>query len=86
MSGTAVSRALRSRFDSIRQAEIERLNKKLRGLTDAERRSAEAIISDIVRAISSVPEQALSEDTPMPALQALVHLFALDSDPSLTPR
>jgi hypothetical protein len=85
MSGTAVSRALRSRFESIRRAEIERLDKKLRGLTESERRSAEAIISDIVRAIASVPERTLTDDTPTPALRALVHLFALD-DPSLTAR
>jgi glutamyl-tRNA reductase len=81
MSGTAVSQALRSRFESIRQREVERLEKKLRGLTDAERRSAEAIISDIVHAIVRVPEQALTDDTPARTLQALVHLFSLESDP-----
>jgi glutamyl-tRNA reductase len=83
MSGTTVGRALRNRFDAIRQTEIERLNKKLRGLSDAERRSAEAIIHQVVHAIASVPEQALSEDTPAPALQALVDLFDLHSDPAI---
>jgi Glutamyl-tRNAGlu reductase, dimerisation domain len=49
--------ALRHRFDAIRHTEIERLNKKLRGLSEAERASAEAIIADIVHAIASVPER-----------------------------
>lgn len=80
MSGTSVRRALRNRFDSIRQTEIERLNKKLRGLSDAERRAAEAIIHQVVHAIASVPEQALSDDTPAPALRAVVDLFDLHSD------
>jgi len=48
MSGPTVSQALRHRFNAIRRAEVERLDKKLRGLTDAERRSAETIIADIV--------------------------------------
>jgi glutamyl-tRNA reductase len=86
MSGPTVSLALRSRFDSIRQQEVERLDKKLRGFTDAERLSAEAIITDIVRAIVRVPEQALTEDAPAPTLRALVHLFALDGDPAIAPR
>jgi glutamyl-tRNA reductase len=86
MSGTAVGRALRNRFESIRQTEIERLDKKLRGLSDAERRSAEAIIGQVVQAIARVPEQALSENTPAPALQALVHLFDLTRDLAVGPR
>lgn len=86
MSGTTVGRALRKRFDSIRLTEIERLDKKLRGLSDAERRSAEAIIRDVVHAIARVPEQALTDDTPAPALEALVDLFNLHGDPSIAPR
>ena len=78
MSGSTVSQALRDRFETIRQSEIERLNKKLRGLSDTDRRSLEAITSEIVLAIANVPHQALSADAPQPALEALVHLFALD--------
>jgi glutamyl-tRNA reductase len=77
MSGISVGRALKKRFDAIRQTEVERLNKKLRGLSDIERRSAEAIIHEVVHAIASVPVRALNEDTPAPALEALVHLFDL---------
>ena len=79
MSGPTVSRALRDRFETIRQAEIERLNKKLRGLSVADRCSLEAITADVVRAICRVPEQVLAKDAPAPALEALVRLFALDA-------
>ena len=78
MSGSIVSQALRHRFETIRQNEIERLNKKLRGLSDIDRGHLEAITSEIVLAIASVPERALTDDAPQPALEALVHLFALD--------
>jgi glutamyl-tRNA reductase len=80
MSGSTVSQALRDRFESIRQTEIERLNKKLRGLSDMDRRSLEAITSEIVLAIASVPERALTDQAPHTALEALVRLFALDVD------
>ena len=80
-----MSQALRSRFESIRQREVERLDKKLRGLSDDDRRSAESIITDIVRAIVRVPEQALSEDASAPTLEALVHLFGLEGHPSIAP-
>jgi glutamyl-tRNA reductase len=79
MSGPTVSQALHERFEAIRQREIERLNKKLRGLSDDDRRSLEAITCEIVRAIASVPARALADDAPEPALEALVHLFALDA-------
>ena len=79
MSGSTVSQALRDRFDAIRESEIERLDKKLRGLTEAERRSVEAITADIIQAIAGVPERALTDETSQPTLEALVHLFALDA-------
>jgi len=79
MSGFTVAQALCERFESIRQTEIERLNKKLRGLSDDDRRSLEAITCEIVRAIASVPARALEDNAPQPALEALVRLFALDS-------
>jgi glutamyl-tRNA reductase len=86
MSGTTVGRALRNRFQSIRRSEVERLNRKLRGLTEAERESAEAIIADVVDAIACIPERTLSDRTPTEALEALVHLFDLRSDPAVAPR
>jgi hypothetical protein len=75
---TTVSQALRKRFERIRRAEIERLNRKLRGLSDANRRSLETITREIVQAICRVPERALAEDANEPALEALVRLFAVD--------
>lgn len=81
-----MSEALHARFERIRQAEIERLSKKLRGLSDTDRRSLEAITGEIVRAICRVPERALAEDAPKPALEALVQLFALDPVSSAAPQ
>ena len=78
MIGPSVSRALRNRFESIRQAELERLNKKLRGLTDEDRRSVDAITSEVVHAIASLPERALVAGAPPSAVDALVRLFALE--------
>ena len=78
MSGGNVSRALQDRFEAIRQSEVERLDKKLRGLSDDHRRLVEAITADVVQAIAGVPAAALSEEVPEPALQAVVRLFALD--------
>ena len=77
MSGRTVSHALQSRFDAIRQSEIERLEKKLRGLTEDERRSVEAITADVIHAIACIPSRALHDDVPIPTLEAVVHLFAL---------
>jgi glutamyl-tRNA reductase len=81
MSGPIVGQALRDRFESIRQMEIARLDKKLRGFSDVDRRSLEAITSEIVRAIVSGPERALAADAEAPTLEALVRLFALDIAP-----
>jgi hypothetical protein len=78
MSGSAVSDALRNRFEAIRVAEIGRLNKKLRGFTDADRRSLDDITADIVRAICQVAERAIADNPAVPALEALIHIFALD--------
>jgi len=72
-----VSRALRARFETIRQSELVRLDKKLRGLTDDERRSVEAITADVIHAIACVPERTLDDDTPPRALEALIELFGL---------
>lgn len=78
MSGGRVSQALRERFESIRQSEVERLEKKLRGLSDDDRRTVEAITAEVVQAIAGVPARALAAEDSEPALQAFVRLFALD--------
>ena len=77
MSGPTISVALRHRFEAIRRAELERLDKKLRGLSDEDRRSIEVITADVIRAIACVPERALHQGPPEPALDAVVKLFAL---------
>ena len=77
MSGGVVSRALRDRFERIRQSEVERLEKKLRGLSDDERQVVESVTAEVVQAIAGVPARAL-EEVPEPALEAVVRLFALE--------
>jgi glutamyl-tRNA reductase len=84
MSGRTVSRMLRNRFESIRQSEIGRLDKKLRGLTEEDRRMVESITADIIQAIACLPERALAADTAEPGMEALVRLFALECDPAAT--
>jgi glutamyl-tRNA reductase len=79
MSGTTVSQALQTRFEAIRRAELNRLKKKLGGLSDEERESVEAITADVIQAIANVPARALAEDPQRPALEAVVRLFALEA-------
>jgi glutamyl-tRNA reductase len=80
MSGIVVGRALRNRFESIRQNELERLAKKMRGLPDDQRQSVEDITVDVVQAFARGAERALATDTPASTLDALVRLFALESE------
>jgi glutamyl-tRNA reductase len=75
-----VSVALRHRFESIRRAELERLDKKLRGLSEDDRRSIDVITADVIRAIACVPERALHENAPTPAVEALATLFELRTE------
>jgi glutamyl-tRNA reductase len=77
MSGSCASRALRERFETIRRAEIERLTKKLKGLSDDERQSVEAITEDVIHALVRVPERVLAAESSEPAARALVRLFGL---------
>lgn len=78
MRGSSVSRALQDRFEAVRRAEYERLKRKLNGLSDADRRSAEAIIADVVAALAMVPARALVSGSPPQAVEAIVRLFGLD--------
>jgi len=77
MSGTGVSRALRDRFEVIRRSEIERLQKKMRSLTDDERRLIDAVTADVVHAIARVPERTVKGDAPQTAIDAVFKLFQL---------
>ena len=79
MSGPTASQALHERFDAIRQSELARLKKKLAGLTDDDRACVHQVTSDIVAALTRGPRQALADDSPTAAVEALVRLFALDA-------
>ena len=79
MSGLTASQALHNRFDAIRRAELERLKKKLTGLSDADRLSVDEITADVIGALTRGPQQALAEASPLIAVEALVRLFALEA-------
>lgn len=78
MSGTTVSRALYDRFEQIRRSELARLERKLRRLSDVERQSVEAVVTDVIAALAR-PATRLAADAAHPrTLEAIVHLFELD--------
>ena len=79
MSGSTASQALHDRFEAIRQAELERLKKKLGGLTEADRQFIHQITTDGVDARAGGPKRALAGESPSIAVEALVRLFALEA-------
>ena len=79
MSGATASQALHERFDAIRRAELDRLKKKLAGLTEEERRSVHEITADVVQALARGPQRALAGDAPSETVNTVVRLFALDA-------
>lgn len=79
MSGPTASQALHDRFDAIRRAELQRLKKKLSGLNETDRQLVHQVTTDLVDAIARGPRRALADDSPLMAVEALVHLFALDA-------
>lgn len=81
MSGTIVGPALERRFEEVRGSEIDRLRRKLVGLSPEERESAEAIIADVIGALVRVPAAVLASAQHLPTLEAVVHLFGLDLSP-----
>lgn len=78
MSGQALSKALRHRFETIRQSELERLGKKLRGLSAEDRSHLDAITASVIQAIAGVPERALAGDVGQDHLDRVAQLFALE--------
>jgi glutamyl-tRNA reductase len=79
MSGATASRALHDRFETIRRTELERLKKKLGGLTEADRQFVHQITADVVYALAHGPQQALAENAPSVTIEAVVRLFALEA-------
>lgn len=77
MSGETAARALRMRFDQIRRTELERLRKKLVGLSPAQRAEVEAITAQVVQAIAAAPASALAQRNDPPLVQAVVDLFGV---------
>lgn len=78
MSGGMVGDALQAQFEAVCREELERLRRKLTGLSDTERESAEAISADVIGALTREPSQMLAAAPPHPtAIDAVVQLFAL---------
>jgi glutamyl-tRNAGlu reductase-like protein len=84
MSGTIVGRALERYFDQVRRKELDRLTRKLAGLSPSDRAAAEAVIADVIRGVGRVPAIALAGAPHDETLEAIVHLFRLDVNPSAT--
>ena len=80
MSGQALSKALRHRFETIRRAELERLDKKLRGLSAEDRLHVDTITASVIHAIACVPDRALDGEVGQHHLDRVAELFALTSD------
>ena len=80
MSGGMVRDALQEHFDAVCREELDRLRRKLVGLSDDERACAETVIADVIGALARTSVQRLEDDTPPhpAAIDAIVHLFALD--------
>ena len=79
MSGLTASQALRDRFHAIRCTELERLKKKLDGLTEADRTFVHQTAQDLVNALARGPEGVLAQNPPAIAIEAVVRLFALEA-------
>ncbi len=76
MSGETAARALKVRFEQIRRTELERLRKKISGLSPAHRAEVEAITAQIVQAIAAAPERVLARGDGR-LVQAVVDLFCV---------
>ena len=77
MSSSTVTEALRARFDALRRSELDRLSRKLAGLSDTDRQSVESIVAHVVDALVRVPAQGLANASAPETLRAIVHLFDL---------
>jgi glutamyl-tRNA reductase len=72
--------ALRRRAEAIRAAELARVEPRLRGLSDAERRAVESLTAQIVAKLLHEPTVRAKESPGEPYAEALEHLFALDDE------
>lgn len=81
MSGGMVKDALQEHFDAVCREELDRLRRKLVGLSDTERACAETVIADVIGALARTSVQRLEEENPPhpAAIDAIVHLFALEA-------
>lgn len=69
------ARALRERFESIRQTELVRLRKKVSTLNDDEQAEVDAITLDIVQAIAAGPARVLADEPSPELVRTVIDLF-----------
>lgn len=81
MSGGRVKDALQEHFEAVCRGELDRLRRKLVGLSDAERACAETVVADVIGALARTSVERLDDGNPPhpAAIDALVHLFALEA-------
>jgi glutamyl-tRNA reductase len=79
MNGPTTAEALAGRFRAIRESELARLKKKLRDLTEDDRKSVEAIAAQVTDAIAQVPQRALQVGVSQQAVDVLIRVFELTS-------
>ncbi|MCH8849794.1 MAG: hypothetical protein IIC89_03100 [Chloroflexi bacterium] len=72
--------ALRSRADAVREAELERTNKRLGDLTPKQRAGVEAMANALVNKLLHDPIQRLKGEDGERYVGALRELFSLDAD------
>jgi glutamyl-tRNA reductase len=77
MSNGTVRDALRARFEAVRSSELDRLSRKLSGLSDADRERVETVVAHVVDAIVRIPSRNLAGAVAPDTLQAIVRLFDL---------
>lgn len=78
MSGPTATDRLRSRFDAVRESELERLSRKLSTLAADHRRCVEAVAAEVIRALALVPERAVNGGARPEDVAMLARLFRLD--------
>jgi glutamyl-tRNA reductase len=77
MCGEAAARALRTRFEEIRRAELQRLRKKIASLGPSAVAEVDAVTAQVVQAIASRPTWTLRHDNDPPLVDAVLHLFGV---------
>lgn len=80
MTGDAAAELLRAHFERVRSAELQRLQKKVSRLSEAERAEVDSITAGIVDALASHFENGFTR-TSEPHVGRVMNLFRLSGNP-----